>query len=554
MTHHALSSSQTSAEPLVSGVIIFLNAARYFEEAIESVFAQTYENWELLLVDDGSSDASSEIAKRYATQHPSKVRYLEHPNHENRGMSASRNLGIRNARGACIALLDADDIWLPHKLKDQVAILNANPEAMMMYGRTRFWWSWSGRPEDTHREWMTPLGLTPNRVIQPPDLLTHFLFHEDAVPSTCSVLMRKELFERVGYFEEEFRGQFEDLIFYAKVCLHCPVYVADGCWDQYRQHRENSVSQAIASGEFHAFKPNPAREKYLRWVAGYTEKQGVSDQRLRKALRHELFPYRHPAISGALLRIKDCYTQQRKWLGKQLRRALPPRLHYAIGRRLRGNAYAAPKSLVDFGSLRRVWPISDDRKESGVQIGRFYIEQFLSRRSSDIAGRVLEFGNAGFAVQLAGNRVGAVEVGDSKALANAGVESSLSQMPGNSLDCIIEPGQLASARDVTAALKQLHRILKPGGVLLALFPGFTQLRNEADATTPVQCFTRQRIAEFFVSVFSKENVRMECFGNVLAATAALHGLSANELTRDELEQPDPRYDVIIGVRAVKPRE
>ena len=90
-----------TSKPLVSGIIIFL-AEQFIQSAIENVFAQTYEQWELLLVDDGSTDGSTEIAQRYAAQNPEKVRYLEHDGHENRGMSAARNLGISNAKGEYI--------------------------------------------------------------------------------------------------------------------------------------------------------------------------------------------------------------------------------------------------------------------------------------------------------------------------------------------------------------------------------------------------------------------------------------------------------------------
>jgi glycosyltransferase involved in cell wall biosynthesis len=133
--------ARVSRKPLVSGIIIFLNAERFIQEAIESVFAQAYAAWELLLVDDGSTDGSTAIARRYAAQHPGRVRYLEHPGHRNHGISASRNLGIRNAKGAYIALLDADDVWLPYKLERQVAILDSQPEASMVYGSTQYWYS-----------------------------------------------------------------------------------------------------------------------------------------------------------------------------------------------------------------------------------------------------------------------------------------------------------------------------------------------------------------------------------------------------------------------------
>ena len=88
-----------NSRPLVSVITIFFNEEKFIEDAVKSVFAQTYQDWELLLVDDGSTDKSTEIARRLAEQHPEKVRYLEHDGHKNRGMSASRNLGIRNADG-----------------------------------------------------------------------------------------------------------------------------------------------------------------------------------------------------------------------------------------------------------------------------------------------------------------------------------------------------------------------------------------------------------------------------------------------------------------------
>ena len=99
-------------KPLVSAIIVFWNEEQFIEEAIESVFGQTYGHWELLLVDDGSSDRSSKIARHYTDQYPDKVRYFEHQGHVNRGMSASRNLGVGSARGRYISYLDGDDVWL----------------------------------------------------------------------------------------------------------------------------------------------------------------------------------------------------------------------------------------------------------------------------------------------------------------------------------------------------------------------------------------------------------------------------------------------------------
>ncbi len=99
-----------SQDPLVSAIVIFFNAEQFLREAVDSVFAQTYDNWELLLVDDGSTDGSISIARSYADRHPERVDYLQHEHQGNRGRSTSRNLGISHARGQYVALLDADDV------------------------------------------------------------------------------------------------------------------------------------------------------------------------------------------------------------------------------------------------------------------------------------------------------------------------------------------------------------------------------------------------------------------------------------------------------------
>src|SRR5829696_6383893 len=148
-----------SRESLVSCIVNFLNTEEFLGEAIESVLAQTHDNLELLLVDDGSSDGSTRIALGYAEGFPEKVRYLEHTGHENRGAAASRNLGIDQARGKYIALLDSDDTWLENKLEEQVAILESHPEAGMVYGQSQYWHSWTKKPEDAHRDHVPKLGV-----------------------------------------------------------------------------------------------------------------------------------------------------------------------------------------------------------------------------------------------------------------------------------------------------------------------------------------------------------------------------------------------------------
>lgn len=288
--------------PLVSVIIIFLNGEDFIQEAIESVFSQTYITWELLLVDDGSKDASSMIARRYAEELPDKVRYLHHSSYQNLGKPASRNAGITAARGEYIAFLDADDVWLPQKLERQVAILESHPEAALVYGLDQFWYSWTGDSEASERDFVHPLGVQPNLVINPPLLFRPFLTGQVITPTPTGILVRRAAFERVGGFEESFRGIYniyEDQAFYAKLCLELPVIAMDECWDRYRQHPNSSCAVALRMGHHRA-----AREFFLNWLKGYLQEQEVRDPRIWMALQVELWKHRHPRMNWYLKRLR----------------------------------------------------------------------------------------------------------------------------------------------------------------------------------------------------------------------------------------------------------
>ena len=295
----------TPEKGLVSVVLIFLNGERFLEEAVESVLNQSYDRWELLLVNDGSTDRSEEIARRYEAREPGRVRYLEHEGGGNLGMSASRNLGIREGRGEMVAFLDADDVWEREKLSEQVALLEAHPRVAMLYGRTRKWFGWTGKPEDLEKDSVTQLAVPPDTIAQPPVLLTRFLENENVYPCTCSMIVRREVFDRVGAFEESFKDAYEDMVFHTKVFLSEPVFVSSACWDRYRRHPDNSWKRAVKAGLYDPFNPNPLRLKYLNWVEQYLLTQGVKNREVWRALRRELWPYRHNVLYGISKRARS---------------------------------------------------------------------------------------------------------------------------------------------------------------------------------------------------------------------------------------------------------
>ena len=286
-----------TARPLISVIMIFLNEERFIREAIQSVLAQTYENLELILVDDGSIDGSTTIAKRHAQQYPEKIHYLEHPDHANRGMSASRNLGIHNARGAFLTFIDADDVVYPQKLERQLTILCSHPDAALVCGRAQWWYSWTGNPEDATRDFVQVLDVNLDTVVQSPTLLSLFL--QDEWASLCDVMVRKEAVEAVKGYEESFKGMYEDQAFHAKLCLAFPAYVASDYWYRYRQH-----PQACSSVSHETDQYADARQRFLNWLAGYFFEQRVGDIQLREILRREIWRLRHPILRGFLRRMR----------------------------------------------------------------------------------------------------------------------------------------------------------------------------------------------------------------------------------------------------------
>lgn len=289
----------------VSVITIFLNAGDYLEEAIASVLAQSIDDWELLLVDDGSSDQSSGTARAYAERYPGKIRYLEHEGHANRGMSASRNLGIDHAGGRYVAFLDADDVWLPERLERHLAVLEARPEVDMVYGPTLYWYSWTGRPQDQDRDVIGPVGLQSGTVVEPPNLLSFFLENRGRyTPGIGSILARREAMVRIGGFDGTFRGLFEDQVFFAKICLESRVCVLDACLDKYRQHLKSAVHMALIRGDYSPARPNQPERRFLCWLDAYVRQRDLANAGLRQAIDTALWPYRHPirAAGGRFLR------------------------------------------------------------------------------------------------------------------------------------------------------------------------------------------------------------------------------------------------------------
>jgi glycosyltransferase involved in cell wall biosynthesis len=286
--------------PVVSVIMPFLNVAPYLEEAIESVRAQTYSRWELLLCDDGATDGGTEIARRYAALDPVRIHHLAHPDGGTHGASATRNLGIAHARGEVIALLDGDDVWFPNKLEEQLTILAERPDADALYGVTELWYGWTGKPEDAARDRRPSGGIPSNTLLAPRELLLRMLRRELLVPCTCSIIVRADAVRRSGGFVDEFRFIYTDVAFYSRLSLVGSVLYVERCWDRYRRHPASAYSTVQQSGE-----GRDARQRWLTWLERYVRGTDARDDAaLRTAIRASLRRVRYPRLFSLVDRVR----------------------------------------------------------------------------------------------------------------------------------------------------------------------------------------------------------------------------------------------------------
>jgi len=539
--------------PLVSIIMIFLNAENFIQEAIESIFAQTYDRWELVLVDDGSIDGSTRTAMHYAERYPGQIRYLEHPEHRNRGMSASRNLGIRHSTGPYVAFLDADDVWLPDKLERQVAILQAQPDTAMVYGPVTWWYGWTQNPEDRQRDHVSVLVEPPNTLLHPPNSLLALLRRDS--PRTTNSLVRRTALEAVGGFDETFRGLYEDSVLYTKLCLKAPVYVADDCWYKWRKHPDSHCSVVVERGQYYA-----GRAAFLEWLSSYLSTERVNDRDVWRLLRQETWRCKHYKLSRLLQSFQHPIATVRERAKALARRVLPAPVRVALRRYRDGANHIPPVGEVRLGDLQRTSPLSRQWGfDRGLPVDRYYIERFLAAHASDIQGRTLEIGDDVYTRRFGNIRVSHSDVlhavpGNPKATVVADLVAG-DQLPTSHYDCIIYTQTLPFIYDVPAALRTLHRILKPGGSLLVTIPGITKMSTEDMSSWGAYWrFTRMSSHRLFTEVFPPGAVTVETYGNVGAAVAFLHGLAAEELPHEDLDYADSEYEVLIAVRAIKARE
>ena len=214
--------------PLVSVIIPTYNRGWILKEAIDSVLAQDFADYELIVVDDGSSDNTPDVLDAYG----SAIRILRQ---SNRGVSAARNFGIRESSGGLIAFLDSDDLWLPQKLSRQVDFFAGHSRAMICQTEER--WIRNGsrvNPKKRHQKFS---GMIFERSL------------ELCLVSPSAVMLRRSLFDTVGIFDESLPAC-EDYDLWLRVSCRYPVYLIDTALIVKRGGHDDQLSRAPGLDKF----------------------------------------------------------------------------------------------------------------------------------------------------------------------------------------------------------------------------------------------------------------------------------------------------------------
>ena len=215
-------------KPLVSVIIPTYNRGWIISEAIDSVLAQDYQDYELIVVDDGSTDNTREILDAYE-------RDIIVLRQANKGVSAARNRGIAAAAGQLVAFLDSDDLWLPRKLSRQVDFFKLNPAAVI--NQTEEIWIRNGiqvNPKDRHRK---PTGMIFERSLGL------------CLVSPSAVMIKKPLFDAVGVFDESLPAC-EDYDLWLRISSRYPVHLIDTPLIIKRGGHEDQLSKAPGLDRF----------------------------------------------------------------------------------------------------------------------------------------------------------------------------------------------------------------------------------------------------------------------------------------------------------------
>jgi glycosyltransferase involved in cell wall biosynthesis len=267
-------------KPLVSIITPFFNRENFLAEAVESVINQTYPNWELFLIDDGSTDSGRQIAQNYVDKFPDQIYLLQHPDGQNKGASPARRLGFQKAKGEFVTFLDSDDVYFPDTLEKELNCFAQNPEAEAVCGNIECWFSWSKEASYFEKDFVIDLLLELNKFYQPPELLIHNLKVRGRKPGVDCVMLRTDFARKIQIFSETYKFSWEDQIFWSKVSLNGKIFIMNDCLAKYRQHPSSTCNQSVQTGN-----DIQSTKIFIEWLKKYLHRQKVENKEVWGSLK-----------------------------------------------------------------------------------------------------------------------------------------------------------------------------------------------------------------------------------------------------------------------------
>ena len=516
----------TEAPSIAVVITTYDEQPRFLREAIESVVAQTVAPDEIISVDDGSHVDNAPVFAAF----PDLRVIRQH----NRGLAEARNVGWRAATSTHVVFLDSDDRLAPNALEENLRRFAGNPECAFVYGGYRFIDQDGRRRRDAV---FCEIGSDPYAT----------LLRGNAIGMHAAVMYRRDRLAEVGGFDATYRAC-EDYELYLRLARHHPVVSGAGIIAEYRQHgrnMSNDIPLMLRSALRALHAQEPRLDQHDNWRRAHRD--GVRE--LKSHYVHEHLSKLRESAKRRSVNGRSIVDTARVFL------AAPGAMIVAAARTLKASL---PRRTVRLGDLGRTTPISRNfGYDRGIPVDRRYIEAFLRTRADDIRGRVLEIGDNAYTLSLGGERVVRSDVlhvhaGAANATFVADLEAG-ENLPSDAFDCIILTQTLHLIFDMPKAIDTLHRILKPGGVLLATVPGVSSVDAGEWGGTWFWSLTCASLERLLRRRFTASQVEVASSGNVLTAIAFLHGLAQDELRPGDYDVVDPRYPVIVTARATKAR-
>lgn len=258
--------------PKISVVIAFLNGENFLAEAIASVLDQSFSDWELMLVDDGSTDRSSRDAQTLAEQ-DGRVTYITHPQRANRGLAESRVLGSSLARGEYLIFLDHDDTFRPHALETLSAVLDAHPAVSAVFAGTLFW---AFDPSLGEKDAASSYGRLGTGVTPGKRMLRNLILSDAHHPAICSSMFRRSAYLAARGAGPAYPGVYEDTALLMQLLTRGDVFLTDEIVSAYRLHAGSMCHQAKEAGDLADRGFSRDRQRFLRWADAHVRMDGLS--------------------------------------------------------------------------------------------------------------------------------------------------------------------------------------------------------------------------------------------------------------------------------------